>query len=337
MSHDIHVRPPEPHSGPIWTVTMFSLTNELLAGQTNAVDLINDVLDLGISSHIEVDGFQGFSSFPNVSRDEVERFRSLMKQRSAQPVILGVYTDPGTRRGGVFADNEMADFLAGQIYSASALGFRTARIAFGVSAKVLELILPVLESTQIQLLQEVQAAIRPDSPRFVAQLETLDRIGSPFLGLLLDTSTSMPRLPSSYLRRLRRMGVSDGLVDALDHQWQDHGAEALRSEIFKQTSTLSSQAGSLLMMPLLRFGNTPIQHWDSLLPRFAAIHLKYWDLEDADERVSAPIAHLLGGLRSTGYSGPLVSEWGGHEWCESEDVTGAEMARQHYELCRNFL
>ncbi|MFF2315312.1 hypothetical protein ACFVTE_03490 [Arthrobacter sp. NPDC058097] len=337
MSRNFPTGASTPHAGPFWAITMFSLTNELLAGQPNATQLIDDVLDLGISSHIEVDGFQGFSSFPRVSREEIHRFRSLMEQRSAQPTILGVYTDPGTRRSGVFADDEMAEFLAGQICSAADLGFAMARVAFGVSAKVLELILPVLESTRIQLVQEVQAAIRPDSPELVVQLETLDRIESPYLGLLLDTSTSMPRLPISYLRQLRQVGVAKGLVEALDLQWEDHGAEALRSDIFGQIPKLSPQAGSLLMMPLLRFGNTPIHHWDTLLPRFTAVHLKYWDLEDDDQRVSAPIAHLLGELRSFGYSGPLVSEWGGHEWCESEDSSGAKVALQHYDLCRKLL
>ncbi|MCM0616824.1 hypothetical protein MOD31_12375 [Paenarthrobacter sp. TYUT067] len=324
---------PSPVSGPSWTVTMFSLTNELLAGKRSATDLIHDVLDLGITTHIEVDGFQGFSSFPAVNSEEICRFRMAMDHRSAHPTILGVYTDPATRRGGVFAVDEVAEFLAVQIRAASALGFETARIAFGVPAKVLELMVPLLESREIQLVQEVQASVGPDSPQLHSQLDTLDRLGSHCLGLLLDTSTSMPALPVSYLRQLRSGGVEDWLVDALEIQWTEHGAEPLRSEIHRQLPKLSPQAANLLMMPLLRFGHTPIHHWDALLPRFAAFHFKYWDLEDSDQRVSAPILHLLNCLKLNGFSGPVVSEWGGHEWCELEDMTGVEMVQRHHQLC----
>jgi hypothetical protein len=35
---------------------------------------------------------------------------------------------------------------------------------------------------------------------------------------------------------------------------------------------------------------------DPFLPRFAAFHLQHWDLEDKDQRISAPVGHLLSAL-----------------------------------------
>lgn len=40
-----------------------------------------------------------------------------------------------------------------------------------------------------------------------------------------------------------------------------------------------------------------------------AIHLKFWDLDDADGRVIAPRRELGSELRLSGFTGSLCSEW----------------------------
>ena len=62
-----------------------------------------------------------------------------------------------------------------------------------------------------------------------------------------------------------------------------------------------------------------------MLPLVGAFHLKFWDLDDADGRVSRPIRDLGGGARGTGFTGTLCSEWGGHEWLDDDptDMTRA--------------
>jgi hypothetical protein len=64
------------------------------------------------------------------------------------------------------------------------------------------------------------------------------------------------------------------------------------------------------------------------------VHLKFWDLDDTDGRVSRPIADIGGALRRTGFSGSLTSEWGGHEWLDEDPTT---MTRAHLDLARRAL
>jgi hypothetical protein len=65
-----------------------------------------------------------------------------------------------------------------------------------------------------------------------------------------------------------------------------------------------------------------------------AIHLKFWDLEDADGRVSAPLRSVGAELARAGFSGTLCSEWGGHEWLDDDPT---EITRAHLALARSAL
>ena len=71
-----------------------------------------------------------------------------------------------------------------------------------------------------------------------------------------------------------------------------------------------------------------------ILPLVGAFHLKFWDLDDADGRVSAPIRDLGAVLAGSDFAGTLCSEWGGHEWL---DADAADMTRRHLALARSAL
>ena len=64
------------------------------------------------------------------------------------------------------------------------------------------------------------------------------------------------------------------------------------------------------------------------------MHLKFWDLDDAEGRVSRPIGDIGAALRRTGFAGTLTSEWGGHEWLDADAAT---MTRAHLALSRRAL
>ena len=55
------------------------------------------------------------------------------------------------------------------------------------------------------------------------------------------------------------------------------------------------------------------------LPNAAAVHLKYWDLDDRDGAVSTPIRQLRAALADVAFTGTFCSEWGGHEWMPHAD------------------
>jgi hypothetical protein len=91
---------------------------------------------------------------------------------------------------------------------------------------------------------------------------------------------------------------------------------------------------TLYMNLLVRFGRAEVAQLRHVLDVVGGFHLKFWDLDDADGRVSGPIRDLGRLLAGTGFAGTLTSEWGGHEWLD-DDPTAT--TRQHLELARRAL
>jgi len=85
---------------------------------------------------------------------------------------------------------------------------------------------------------------------------------------------------------------------------------------------------------LVRFGRSDATVITEVLPWVGAFHLKFWDLDDADDRVSGPIRDLGSLLRGTDFTGTFCSEWGGHEWLDDNPT---EMTRDHLALARRAL
>ena len=59
---------------------------------------------------------------------------------------------------------------------------------------------------------------------------------------------------------------------------------------------------TLYMDMLVRFGRSDATVIAEVLPWIGAFHLKFWDLDDSDDRVSGPIRDLGALLRGTGFS-----------------------------------
>jgi hypothetical protein len=141
----------------------------------------------------------------------------------------------------------------------------------------------------------------------------------------------MPSLPESYLEELRRGGVEEALLSRLSTAWQDaetHDAviAALRA------GSVPPAVHTMFMNLLVRFGRSEAADLRDVLPLTAGVHLKFWDLDDADGRISRPITELGRELRTAGFTGTLCSEWGGHEWID--DISPDDATRRHLDLAQ---
>jgi hypothetical protein len=143
----------------------------------------------------------------------------------------------------------------------------------------------------------------------------------------------MPAVPVTYLEQLERGGLDPALVARLRDDWRDpatHGAvmAALGS------GAVPPRLMSLYMDMIVRFGRSEAHELTPVLGLVSGIHLKFWDLEDDDGRVSRPIREIGEVLTASGFSGTLTSEWGGHAWL---DDPADEMTRAHQALARTVL
>jgi hypothetical protein len=318
---------------PNWAVTLFSFTTDLVAGVDPNALVQKIATEAGIR-RFEIDGFQHFAGLPRIGDAEAAEFRELVRRLELELTELGIYADLALHGDRLLTVEETVQYLADQVESAAKLGFPAVKVMFGIDPAIQQGLLPTLERHGIPLYQEVQGPVRIDSPELDRQRKFASQHGNGLLGFVLDSSACMPAVPVTYLEELRTNRAPDAAIRLLENDWAGDRTGTVRAEFTRLTAAagLHPSLHPLLAMPFLRFGSAPVAEFRDFLPEVSIVHLKFWDLEDADGRVSRPIADLRRELGAIGFDGPVTSEWGGHEYLDAGEYTPLDMTRRHREL-----
>jgi len=190
---------------------------------------------------------------------------------------------------------------------------------------------PLLHELDLTYFEEIQGQQTPDAPATAAALDVLDALGDPRVRVLVDISMLMPSLPPSYLEMMAAAGLPAELVGRLATEWRSPETHAAVIDLLR-SGGVPPHVHTPFMNLLVRFGRSDAAVIRPILPLVGAFHLKFWDLDDTDGRVSNPIRDLGDELARTTFVGTLTTEWGGHEWLEGETPT--DMTRRHLALAR---
>ena len=82
-------------------------------------------------------------------------------------------------------------------------------------------------------------------------------------------------------------------------EWRDPATVGAIVDLLRSGGVPAS-VHTLYMDMLVRFGRSDATVIADVLPLVGAFHLKFWDLDDSDDRVSGPIRDLAALLRGTG-------------------------------------
>jgi hypothetical protein len=317
--------------------TLFSFTNEWLAGTMPLQSLLEQVADGGLGPDLEVDGCTMFRGLPTPYADEIAAFRAACERLGLRPTVFGVYVDLARRRDRWLTVEESARDLEVQLRAARDLGFGTVRAAIGIDLAVVERVLPALESLGIVLTLEVQGTMTPTAPPVMELARWLAANDGAPVGLTFDTSVAMPDLPPSYRRHLRALGMDEATEALLDGWWRTDGPSHERFGGFRAAAAGRGVPGPVMdsvVTAFVRMGNGTPEEWRPLFPWVRHVHAKFWDWEDAEAQVVGPQAHCLTELVAAGYAGAVSSEWGGSEWHGLEVETVA-ITRRHLDALRS--
>jgi hypothetical protein len=317
-----------------WTLaaSAFNWTPDVIRAERTAAEIAVGIVRDGVAHTIEIEPGQLFRGFPEPAHAEVDAVREHLSLAGGRVSIVGASLDDILPDGSRRTPAERLAFLAPQIRAARRLGATGIRVPFGqAGGDLLRAALPLLHESGITLFEEIQGQQTLAVPAVAANLELLSDLDDPRVRVLIDISMLMPSLPSSYLDRLRAGGVPEELVRRLATEWRSPETHDAVVDLLR-SGGVPPAVHTLFMNLLVRFGRCDVADLRQLLPLTAAFHLKFWDLDDEGDRVSAPIRELGTELRRTGFAGTLCSEWGGHEWIDDEDPT--DITRRHLALAR---
>jgi hypothetical protein len=271
-----------------------------------------------------------FRSFPAPAPREVDALREAVAAGGGRVSIVGASIDDFVSATARRTEDDRLDFLEPQLRAAHRVGAWGFRLPFGQTGRsLLKRLQPLLHQLDLTLYEEIQGQQRLTDPG----VEVIRQLADDRVRLLVDTSLFMPALPPSYLERLRSGGVPGDLVDRLSTSWLDPHTHTAVLELLR-AGAVPPAVHTLYMNLLVRFGRAEVTELRDVMDLVGGFHLKFWDLDDTDGRVSAPINELGGVLADKGFRGTLTSEWGGHEWLDEDPTT---TTRQHLMLARRAL
>lgn len=320
-----------------WTLSAsaFNWTPDVIRAEHAAPDLAVGIVTHGIAPVIELEPGQLWRSFPESADTEVDALRRRLDAAGGSVSIVGASLDdwlgPGRRR----TQAERLAFLVPQLHAARRVGAAGVRLPIGQAGEpLLRELLPMLHELDLVLLEEIQGQQTPDSPTTAAAIDVIAGIDDPHVRLLVDISMLMPALPTTYLEQLARAGLPEGLMSRLAEDWRDPATAGAVVELLR-SGAVPPAIHTMYMNLLVRFGRSRATELRGILPLVGAFHLKFWDLDDADDRVSQPVRDLGAVLAGSDFTGTMCSEWGGHEWLDGADA--ADMTRRHLALARSAL
>ncbi|MCI0157535.1 restriction endonuclease subunit R [Leifsonia shinshuensis] len=317
-----------------WTAaaSAFNWTPEVIRAERAATDIAIGIVTSGVATVVELEPGQLWRSFPSTPTEEAVALRERIRAAGGRVGIVGASLDewlsPTRRRD----DDERFAFLLPQLQTAHDLGAEGVRLPIGqAGAALLGRLQPVLHELDLTLYEEVQGQQSPDSPPVARAVDDIAALADARVRLLVDTSMLMPALPVTYLDALAP-SIPGGLLDRLTTAWLEPATlDAVVAHL--RSGAVPPAAHALYMDLLVRFGRSPANALRGILPLVGAFHLKFWDLDDTDRRVSQPLRDLGALLREAapGFTGTLCSEWGGHEWLDADPT---DLTRAHLALAR---
>lgn len=314
-----------------WTLaaSAFNWTPEIIEARRSSPEIVTGIAKEGVTNVIELEPGLLWRTFPAPQDHEVDAFRSRLETVGGRVSIVGCSLDDFASTTGRRTTGQRLEFLVPQLEAAHRVGASGVRLPIGQAGpELLAQIQPVLHHLDLVLFEEIQGQQDPRNPTIRAALDHIAALDDPRVRVLVDISMLMPALPMTYLDELARGGVSPVLCSRLAEEWKDPSTnEAVLAAL--RTGTVPSRIHTLFMNLLIRFGRSDAADLQEILPLVGAFHLKFWDLEDEDGRVSEPLRDLGRLLGREGFTGTLTSEWGGHEWLRDAP---SEMTRRHLAL-----
>lgn len=314
-----------------WTAaaSSFNWTPEIISAQQSSQEIVAGIAGTSVANVIELEPGLLWRTFPAPQHQEVDAFRTALQAAGGRVSIVGCSLDDFTTTSDRRTTGQRLEFLVPQLDAAHRVGASGVRLPIGQAGpELLGLLQPILHDLDLVLFEEIQGQQSPLNPHVRPALDHISAVDDRRIRVLVDISMLMPALPVTYLEELSKGGVSPVLCGLLERDWKDPSInEAVVAAL--RSGTIPPRIHTLFMNLLIRFGRSEASDLADILPLVGAFHLKFWDLDDADNRVSQPLLELGRLLAEQAFAGTLTSEWGGHEWLQDDP---SDMTRRHLAL-----
>lgn len=318
-------------------LTLYSLTSEWAAGRYTFESLLEEVADSGIGPGVEFNAAQMLRTYPDVDGEFVRMWRDSMDRLELEPSAMGTNLDMGRRKDRDMTLDEEYDFLAAQLKTADALGFRTIVIR-NAGRELLRRLLPLAERYDQRLAYELHAPAGPNDERMTAIRELYAELGSERLGFTADFSSTMHSLSPTLHRTLSQMGLPDEHFAVMQDVWRKPVPMNERNDEFeaylRDHGFDPARLGPFTRLAFNMHGLVPPEEWRDIMPITFHVHAKFYDIDEDGNEPAMDIPRIIRQFVDGGYRGYVSSEYEGHAFNDLGDADPVALVQAQHALIR---
>ncbi len=300
-------------------VSLYSLQDEYLNKRMTLEQILHFVQQTGAQG-VEILPDQMLKGAPEPAEETVSAWHRCLADTGLTPVIADVFLNTNLYKNRTLTHRESVALLIKEIRQAARLGIHLIRLVSMVPYWVLEPLLPYCREYDVAVALEVHAAMAFDVPATADFIREMQRLDSPYIGLVIDTGIFCRRLPRVVRAYESSIGTSPEVFDYVD------GLFAAGSDLHR---TLRENGGRYpealvramrtehdrISVPLLDgYENLPFTVLDDLMPYVRHIHLKTFEMTPEGPEYSMDYSALLGYLHAHGYDGYVSTEYEGNRF-----------------------
>ena len=317
--------------------TLYSMTSEFAAGLYTPETLIAAVAENGIGPGVEFNTAQLLRTYPDVDRAFVKVWFDSLDKYGLEPSAVGTNLDMGRRKERDMTPGEEHEFLARQLKTAHALGFRRVVIR-SAGRELLRSLLPLAEQYDQRLGYEIHAPSGPNDPAVLAIREMYDELGSDRLGFTADFSSTMHSLSPTLLHQLAKMGLDQRHFAVMDEIWHEPAPMHVRNQKFEDYLTGEGvdplRFGPFTRLAFNMHGLVPPEEWLDIMPQIFHVHAKFYDIGADGQEPAMDIPRIVRQFVAGGYRGYLSSEWEGHAFSDLGEADPIDLVKKQHALMR---
>jgi len=315
-------------------VSLYSFQEEYFLGKMTLEDILAICQQLDIPA-VEILGEQMIPGYPAISDSFFEQWHGWLDRYELTPVCMDQFLYPQIYKGRLMTENEMVASVLEDIRVAKRLGTKMIRIQHSITSRILERAVSTAEKAEISLEVEIHAPSTLESPFEQQLVRTFERVGSPYLGFVLDLGIFTSRLGKIMEERWRRMGMNPTIAAFIAACYNNSEMDKLDEGIRALGGTQDDLDAAVLAKYLV---NSNPRHILPYMKYIHHVHAKFSDMTDEGCDYSIPYDKIIPVLIEGGFSGYLSSEYEGGWYIQDAFVVdGVEQVRRHQLMLKSLL
>jgi sugar phosphate isomerase/epimerase len=315
-------------------VSLFSYSSEYYLKKLTLDDILQKSKEAGAQG-IEIVASQMIPGFPYPTKEWLHGFRDRCEKLGLESFCYSAHLDSGLRSDRWLTDDEKIACTVNDLRNAEEMGASVVRTQHSISPELLYRIAPWAEKYRVKVGVEIHPPHRLDTPVWLEFEKAFREIGSPYVGMVLDTGIYQEYPYDGWLNVYAQHGVPQDTIDYLLRELANRTPPASVQEVLKDQSAneyaleMANEMFSLYR-PYVK------DELEALIKYVTHFHTKFYHMMDGEEK-TIPYRSIFEVVCRAGFDGYLISEYEGHYCYDSGEFPSAEQVKAHIAMEKKVL